>query len=158
MSERCAICACPLHRGGHYAKPTVRGRSHATKHHCVAERFFGRSGNRRGTVREAIFVQCPWDAEGKTTILCYECHEELLHNPVFLPEDIQGFAELVNARGLSEESKTEDRERIGERIKLLHEVIASGLRQVQTSEGVKVDSKQRVVSTAARNRDKGDRQ
>jgi hypothetical protein len=39
-----------------------------------AERFFGR-----------IFDKCPWGVEGDTTILCYDCHEELLHNPVFLP-------------------------------------------------------------------------
>ena len=26
---------------------------------------------------------------------CYECHEELLHDPVLLPEDIRAFSELV---------------------------------------------------------------
>ena len=58
---------------------------------------------------------------------CYDCHEELLHNPVFLPADIAQFAELVKHRGLDEGVKTDDRTKLGGRIKLLHEVIAAGL-------------------------------
>lgn len=134
MFETCAICGCLLHRDGEYAKPTVKGRSHATEHHYVAERFFGRSKNRRGTQREAIFDECPWGMEGKTDVFCYECHEELLHNPVFLPEDIRRFAELVKLRKLSEETKTESRQKIGSRIKLLHEIIAKGLQEFLASE------------------------
>lgn len=130
MNEKCEICGCPIHRDGDYAKPTVRGRSHATRHHHVAERFFGRSANRRGTTRDAIFAKCPWDAEGTTSTFCYECHEELIHNPVFLPEDIHGFAELVKARGLDEPEKTDERSRLAGRIKLLHEVIKTGLKEM----------------------------
>jgi len=130
MNEKCVICGCPIHRDGDYAKPTVRGRSHATRHHHVAERFFGRSANRRGTTRDAIFAKCPWDAEGTTSTFCYECHEELIHNPVFLPEDIHGFAELVKARGLDEPEKTDERSRLAGRIKLLHEVIKTGLKEM----------------------------
>jgi len=127
--EKCAICGCQLYRGGDdYAKPTVEGRGHATEHHYVAERFFGRSGNRPGTTREAIFKQCPWDIERKKDVYCYECHEVLLHNPVLLPEDIAGFADLVRRRGFGEEHKTEDRERLAGRIVLLHEVFSAGLR------------------------------
>ncbi len=38
MIEHCAICNCQLHREQNtYARPTVKGRSHATKHHYVAE-------------------------------------------------------------------------------------------------------------------------
>lgn len=128
--ETCAVCGCLVHRDGHYAKPTVIGRSHATKHHFVPERFFGRSRNRQGTKREGIFDSCPWDAEGKTIVFCYECHEELIHNPVFLPEDIIHFAKIVSERGLSEDSKTESREKIAGRIQLLHEVIRKGLEGV----------------------------
>lgn len=130
VSDRCAICGCTVHRAGHYAQPTVKGRSHATQHHFVAERFFGRSKNRPSTVREPIFDVCPWDVEGKTVILCYECHEELVHNPVFLPDDISRLADLVRMRGLSEKEKTESRKKIGGRIKLLQEVIATGLTQL----------------------------
>ena len=125
--EKCAICGCPLHREGDYAKPTIKGRSHATKHHYIPERFFGRSTNRQGTQREGIFDVCPWNAVRKTVVFCYECHEELIHNPVFLPEDIDAFARLVSERGLSEEGKIEGREKIGGRIKLLHEVIRRGI-------------------------------
>ena len=130
MPEKCSICGCALHRGGEYATPTVEGRSHATEHHYVPERFFGRSRNRRGTQRDGIFEQCPWGAEGARGVFCYECHEELLHNPVFLPDDISNFALLVKLRGLSEQMKPADRARIGGRIELLHEIVASGIRKL----------------------------
>lgn len=134
MEETCAVCGCRLHRDGEYAQATLLGRSHATSHHYVAERFFGRSTNRRGTQRDAIFVRCPWGHEGQTIVFCYECHEELVHNPVILPDDIQRFAELVRRRGLSEEAKSEDRSRIAGRIRLLQEVIARGIEAVLASE------------------------
>jgi len=126
-TETCALCGCRLNRGGEYATQTVRGRSHATRHHYVAERFFGRSANRKGTVMEPTFDQCPWDAEGKTAVFCYECHEMILHNPVLLPDDIQRLAELVAKRGLSEHEKPEDRVKLAGRIQLLHEVIHAGI-------------------------------
>ena len=67
-----------------------------------------------------MFASCPWGHEGESVVFCYECHEELVHNPVFLPEDVALFAELVKQRGLSEEMKTENRDPIAGRIKLLH--------------------------------------
>jgi hypothetical protein len=127
MEETCAICGCSIHRDGDYAKPTIKGRSHATKHHFVAERFYGRSGNRPGTQSDPIFSECPWGLEGKSDVYCYECHEELLHNPVFTPDDMKKFRKLVGLRGLSEINKTELREKLGGRIRLLHEIIGAGL-------------------------------
>jgi hypothetical protein len=131
MTERCAICNCILHRtAGTYARPTPEGRSHATKHHLVAERFFGRSSNRRGTIAERLFESCPWGREGTTAVFCYECHEELLHNPVLLPEDIANLAYLVKERGLSEEQKEADRSKLAGRVMLLHEALARGLQSL----------------------------
>ena len=128
MTERCAICSCVLHREkSTYARPDPKGRSHATEHHFVSERFFGRSTNRRGTKREGVFEVCPWGHEGQTALFCYECHEELLHNPVLLPENIAGFADLVKLRGFAEEVKGQDRSKLAGRIKLFQEVIAKGL-------------------------------
>lgn len=126
--ERCVICNCILHRRARtYARPTIEGRSHATKHHYIAERFFGRSTNRRGITTDGVFRSCPWGHEGETAVFCYECHEELLHNPVFLPEDIALFASIVKERGLNEEEKTSDRSKLADRIQLLHEIISKGL-------------------------------
>src|SRR5438876_966934 len=129
-TEACALCGCILNRSGEYATPSVLGRSHATKHHFVAERFFGRTKNRRAEKREGIFLTCPWGYERKTAVYCYECHEELLHNPVLLPADILAFAELVKRHGLHEEDKTENREKIAGRVRLMHEVIVAGLKAV----------------------------
>jgi hypothetical protein len=125
--ETCGICGCTLNRGGEYATATIQGRSHATKHHYVAERFFGRSANRRGTQRKGLFLICPWGLESKSGVFCYECHEVVLHNPVFLPEDIAAFAELVRRRGFSETKKPDDQEKLAGRVRLLHEIIVAGL-------------------------------
>jgi len=131
MTETCAICGCRLNRAKNtYARDTVKGRAHASQHHLIPERFFGRSANRRGSQRKKIFEACPWGHEGETAVFCYDCHEELLHNPVLLPEDIEQFAELVRSRGLAEDKKTESREQIAGRIKLFHEVIERGLKAI----------------------------
>jgi hypothetical protein len=134
MSEFCAICNCPLHRSGVYARRTVEGRSHATKHHFVAERFFGRSNNRRRTETYGLFTECPWGIEGKSAVFCYECHEELIHNPVLLPADVQQLSELVRLRGLSEEQKPLDRSIIASRICLFQEAISTGIRHLLEKE------------------------
>jgi hypothetical protein len=139
MVERCAICDCRLHRlPDTYARPTPAGRGHATRHHYVAERFFGRSNNRRGTKTEGVFACCPWGQEGNSAVFCYECHEELLHNPVLLPDDVERLAKIVRARGFSEEEKTTDRSKIAGRISLFHEIISRGLRAmlVEAARGV----------------------
>ena len=126
-NEVCAICGCSLHRRlGTYGAQDAEGRSHATRHHFVAERFFGRSSNRPGQ-REGLFRLCPWDHERRTGVFCYECHEELLHNPVLLPQDVERFAQLVKIRGFSERNKSAQRHRIAGRVRLFHEVIERGL-------------------------------
>src|SRR2546430_8694767 len=51
------IYTLSLHDALPISAPTVPGRSHASRHHYVAERFFGRSKNRRGTQRERVFVR-----------------------------------------------------------------------------------------------------
>ncbi|MFW0859783.1 MAG: hypothetical protein AAGB97_06410 [Dehalococcoidia bacterium] len=131
MNENCAICGCPLHRTKNtYAKPNPEGRSHASEHHYVPERFFGRSKNRPDTQREKVFDKCPWGYEDKTAVFCYDCHEELLHNPVLLPEDIKQLADIVQSRGFAEDKKTGSKEKIAGRIKLFHEVIERGLEQI----------------------------
>jgi hypothetical protein len=119
MIEHCSICGCLLNRNGEYATATVAGRSHATKHHYVASRFF-----------PDIFPQCPWNAKGKTVVFCYECHEHLLHNPVLLPSDIAAFAELAKSRDLNEDAKPTDQAKIAGRIRLFHEVFQRGLQAI----------------------------
>jgi hypothetical protein len=141
MIENCAICGCELHRiANTYARPTIEGRRGASKHHFVAKRFFGRSSNRRGTKTEGMFITCPWGHEGESGVFCYECHEELLHNPVLLPEDVVRLAELVRLRGLSEKVKSEDRSKIAGRVALFHDVIARGLKTLLQEETERANS------------------
>jgi hypothetical protein len=133
--EGCAFCGCVLQRArGTYAQANLLGRSHATRHHLVAERFFGRSANRKGTKTDGIFSICPWEQEGVTELFCYECHEEMLHNPIFLADDIRLFSQIIKLKNLDERVKTEDRSKLAGRIALFHEVLAAGLKQVHATE------------------------
>lgn len=128
---KCAICGCGLNRKvGVYGTDTIDGRSHASKHHYVAERFFGRSASHKGKPREPIFKEYPWSLEAKTDEYCYDCHEELLHNPVFRPIDVRRFAKLVKLRKLSETEKTASRKKLAGRIKLLHKVLELGIEKL----------------------------
>jgi hypothetical protein len=125
--ESCAICGCPVWRSAETARPTIAGRSLATEHPYVPERFFRRSADRHDAATGGLFDTCPWGQEKQATVCCRECHEELMHNPVLLPADIQAFAELVRKRGLGEDDKPETKDKIAGRVLLLHEVIATGL-------------------------------
>jgi len=73
---------------------------------------------------------------------CYDCGEELLHNPVLLEEEILGLARLFEVRGAGEHDGKPDRsEKHAKRIVIFREVIAEGIRQVlaraQTKERTK---------------------
>jgi hypothetical protein len=63
--ERCRLCGCQLNRGA-YGRPTIDGRSGASEHHFVAERFFGRSRNRKGVKTAGIFT--PFHPLGETSV------------------------------------------------------------------------------------------
>lgn len=130
---QCQLCGCQLiNKKGEYAKPTPTGRSCGTKHHYVAERFWGRTKNKHTHRASPIFVKtdlCLQNYNHATGLFCYECHEELLHNPIMLPNDVEKFARLIRKRGCDEtgKKKTKDRHKIGERIKLLEKIISRGL-------------------------------
>lgn len=134
--SRCPICGCAIHREGEYATPTIQGRSHATAHHFVAQRFLYRRSRDLRPI-EPIFKRTPWPTDRKSDDFCYECHEELLHNPVLLPDDIRGFAELVRLRGLKEVKKPKKRDKIARRIMLLHQVIEAGIKALLKTEKIK---------------------
>jgi hypothetical protein len=77
-----------------------------------------------------MFGTSPWGFEGKTGVFCYECHEELLHNPVLLPDDVAILAELIRRRALNEDDKPSGRDKIAGRVQLFQEVISGGLRSL----------------------------
>lgn len=137
LKTDCQICGCLLSReNGVYGQPTPSGRSHGTRHHFIAERFFGRTTNKRNSKANPIFADEDYQEYARQTeTFCYECHEELLHNPIFLRKDIDKFAELTKKRHCAEtgQVKTEKREKIGQRIKLLNEVISKGLDELLKS-------------------------
>lgn len=75
--------------------------------------------------------QCPWGHEGETGVFCSDCHEELLHNPILLPNDIERFSKIVEARAIGENAKEESFGKIAERVKLFHEIIEKGLKEIE---------------------------
>lgn len=66
-------------------------------------------------------------------VFCYECHEELLHNPVILPLDIQRFAALVIHAGLNEPQKPDHKRLLAGRVQLMQKVISAGLLALESS-------------------------
>ena len=131
MKDRCNICGCKLEQSGKYA--TFEGRAHPSRHHHVAQRFL-KTIDKNGNEFQPIFSKCPWEIEKKTVVLCYECHEELIQNPVFLPKDIENFKQLVKFRKLAENEKPENRKKLAGRIKLLNEVIETGIEKLLLKE------------------------
>jgi len=131
-TETCLLCGCIVHRSGSYGQPSIEGRSHASAHHFVAERFFGRSANRPGELREALPLSETYRVfEGTAGVFCYECHEELLHNPILLPDDIAKLRQCFVQKGITETEKTNDRILAARRVALLHEVIQRGISSMQ---------------------------
>jgi hypothetical protein len=139
MKEKCKICGCVLvksdksDKGTIYAAHTTYGRAPHSRHHYVAQRFF-KTSKKKGNEFQPIFSKCPWGIEKKTLVLCFECHEELLENPVFLPKDVENFEQLVIFRKLAENKKPENRKKQAGRIKLLHEVIETGIEKLLEKE------------------------
>ena len=60
-----------------------------------------------------------------------------MHNPVFLPADIEKFAELVKLRKLNETKKVSNRHKLAGRVKLLHEILEQGIIKLLESESDK---------------------
>lgn len=67
--SQCSYGQSHLQRALEYARPNLEGRSHATRYHYVAERFFGRSSNRNGKIREPNFSSCPWGVEKRIALI-----------------------------------------------------------------------------------------
>jgi len=134
--KHCAICGCQLSIKKHvYGEDSLDGRSHESKHHYVAKRLLGRSETRRNkSPRKTIFEQCPLKLEGKYGWFCYECHEELLQNLVLTPTDVERFKELVKLAGFNESQKTDSKDKIGQRIMLLHSAIEKGIKALLVAE------------------------
>ena len=133
--NKCQICDCKIHNNGEYAKPTIRGRSHASRHHYIAERFYGRTKNKQKYKARPIFKDEFTEYEKKYGLFCYECHEELLHNPIVLPESINKLKKLIRKMGYHESSKGASRKKIAQRIKLFQEIISLGIDELTTREG-----------------------
>ena len=122
--EKCEICGCQLtSKQDTYGQDTLAGRAHQTKHHNIAKRFYGQQNGRKPIFKKKDRTGNGWNV----TRCCFECHEELLHNPILTSKNIKTLSTLVKKTGSGERRKPEDKKRIANRILLFHAVIDTGL-------------------------------
>lgn len=126
--SRCVVCNGVGARRA--PSQTPEGRSRLTHREMVPHALFGR--NRKTRWRhddpiDPVFTEDPWDAEGESTLMCAECRDQLLGQPVLLAWDLALLSSLIRQAGLSEEQRTSDRSKMAGRVQLFHEVIARGL-------------------------------
>jgi hypothetical protein len=69
---------------------------------------------------------------------------------VLLLEDIERFAKLVKLRGLNENRKTASKTKIAGRIKLLHEVIETGIESLLHEQNKNEPKKERSEKALSR--------
>ena len=83
-SEHCALCGCELTRGNNI-NPTGR-----SSHHRIPKRLERWTG---------AFSE---ELRNEEMLMCYFCHEQLLHNPILLPGTEERLAELFAGKGPDE--------------------------------------------------------
>mgnify|MGYP001619825991 CR=1 FL=1 len=120
----CGLCGCALLRMGKYGEDNALGRCFPSEHHLVAKRFYGKNKNKRSKILDDDDFK---KFSNEKIKLCYDCHEELLHNPVLSPDNMKGFKELVRKKHWDERNKKDGKEKIRGRIKLLQEIIDKGI-------------------------------
>jgi len=90
------LCGIEVTTSGVYA--TENGQHYRSKHHLVPNRFnkyriSQRSLAKKLNVETGDFI---------SILLCYECHEELLHNPVFTTKMIKELSHLMRGKSLED--------------------------------------------------------
>ena len=95
-TDHCALCGIEFTTG---AYATKNGRFHGSEHHLFPARFKKFHVSQRSLAKKLNIESQDFDS----VHLCYECHEELLHNPVFTTKMIKELSQLM--RGMSFEDK-----------------------------------------------------
>ncbi len=85
MTDRCTLCDCELTNTDYGRNLTDRSR-----HHRLPLRLSEWTGSFPEEMREELIV------------LCYWCHEEMIHNPILLPGVEQQLCRLFAGKGLDE--------------------------------------------------------
>ncbi len=91
-TDHCMLCGKKFTTG---AYATESGRYHRSEHHLFPTRFKKRFSQRSLAKKLNVETQ-----DLDSVYLCYECHEELLQNPVFTTKMIEELSYLMSGKSL----------------------------------------------------------
>ena len=94
-ADHCMLCGIEFTTGV-YA--TENGRYNSSEHHLFPTRFKKYGISQRSLAKKLNVETQDFDS----VYLCYECHEELLHNPVFTTKMIKELGYLMLGRSLED--------------------------------------------------------
>ena len=116
-TDRCVLCGIKFTTGSVYA--TESGRHKKSEHHLFPARFEKFDISQRSLAKKLNVETRDFDS----VHLCYLCHEELLHNPVFTTKTIEGLNHLMRGKSFED------------RVIILSRVIELGVREAVKKEG-----------------------
>ena len=98
-TDHCILCGIEFTTG---AYATENGRYNRSEHHLFPARFKKYHISQRSLAKKLNLESQDFDS----VHLCYECHEELLHNPVFTTKMIKELSHLMRGKGLEDKATT----------------------------------------------------
>ena len=93
-TDHCMLCGIEFTTG---AYATEKGRYNRSEHHLFPARFEDHI-SQRSLAKKLNLESQDFDS----VHLCYECHEELLHNPVFTTKMIKELSHLMRGKSLED--------------------------------------------------------
>ena len=94
-TDHCMLCGIEFTSG---AYATENGRYNRSEHHLFPTRFEKYHISQRSLAKKLNVESQDFDS----VHLCYECHEELLHNPVFTTKMIKELSHLMRGKSLED--------------------------------------------------------
>jgi hypothetical protein len=108
----CQICKDPLKEGNpSNIYGTADGMKHRSDHHLFPKRFKDKGYFSNDEIQKIFQI---YNTEG-VAVLCYECHEEIIHNIILSDSMIADLSALLAGK----DKKT--------RIKIIHEIVKKGI-------------------------------
>ena len=93
-TDHCMLCGIKFSTKGVYGTEKY----HRSEHHLFPLRFKKYRINQRSLAKKLNVETQDFDS----VHLCYECHEELLHNPVFTTKMIEELSHLMKGKRLED--------------------------------------------------------
>ena len=100
-ADYCMLCGTKFSTKGIYATKTKNGRHHRGEHHLFPARFEKHFSQRSLAKKLNVETQSL-----DSIYLCYDCHEELLQNPVFTTKMIKELSYLMKGKSLEDKVVT----------------------------------------------------